>query len=281
MLYNIVIDTVTDSVRIFPFLFLACLLMEFLEHKTSSRSYQLIKKSSSFGPLVGGIIGAFPQCGFSAAASNLYAGRVITLGTLLSIYLSTSDEMLPIFLSERLPISMIVKVLLIKIVIGIFVGFVIDFIFSKKNNSTYHDKIHELCEHEHCHCERKLFLPSLRHTLSILFFIFLVSFCLNLIIGYGGEEQLTHLFINKPVIGQLITGLIGLIPNCAASVVITKLYLEGVLSLGAMFSGLLVGAGIGLLVLVRTNKPQSENLFIIALLYASGVFFGILIDLLL
>ena len=274
-------DTLSDSIKLLPFLFLTYLAMEYLEHKTGEKLQNTIRKSGKWGPVIGGVLGAFPQCGFSAAASNLYAGRIITLGTLLSIYLSTSDEMLPVLISENAGIGMIMKVLGTKILIGMAAGLVIDFVIRNLlRNREEELRIEHLCEQHHCHCEEGILKSALHHTIEIFLYLLLISFVLNLLIGMIGEDFLAGLILNRPVIGELIAGMIGMIPNCAASVVITQLYLKGILSAGAMMSGLLSGAGVGILVLLRVNDKHKENVRIIVMLYAIGVLAGLLIELL-
>ncbi len=279
---EVIEDTLLDSVKLLPFLFLTYLAMEYLEHRTSNKTKRIIRNSGKAGPFFGAILGAFPQCGFSAAASNLYAGRVITLGTLISIYLSTSDEMLPVFISEQAGVSLIVKVLLAKIVIGMAMGFLIDFLirtFKKPVIKEIKVNIEGVCEHDHCHCEKSIVKSSLKHTVTIFVYIVIISFILNTIIYFIGEETLGNVILNRPTIAPLISTIVGLIPNCAASVVLTQLYLNGVMSIGAMMSGLLAGAGVGVLVLFKENRDIKENLQILGLLYVIGVFCGIVIDL--
>lgn len=280
-MWDIILDTLIDGLKLVPFLFLTYLAMEYLEHKTGQKTQQIVKKAGKWGPLMGGLAGAVPQCGFSAAASNLYAGKVITLGTLLAIYLSTSDEMLPILISEKAPVMLIVRILLAKAVIGALAGFVVDVIFSKRGNEEEHEHIHEICEHEHCHCEKGIVRSALNHTVHITFFILAVTFALNLVLHFVGEDALANLVLNRPLLGPVLAGAVGLIPNCAASVVITQLYLQGAMSAGAMMAGLLVGAGVGLLVLFRVNHNRRENLKVLGLLYFTGVLAGILIEFLL
>lgn len=282
---DVLIDTIIDSIKLLPFLFVAYLIMEYIEHKTSDKTKKIVQKSGKFGPFIGGILGIFPQCGFSAIASNLYAGRIITLGTLIAIFLSTSDEMLPILISEAAPLDIILKILVVKLIIGIIAGFVIDSVISlinkNKNNKENEDgKIGEICEHEHCHCEKDGILKSsLKHTINIFIYIFIVSFILNTVIHIIGEDKLSMLILNRPVIGPIIAGLIGLIPNCASSVILTQLYLSEVISVATMISGLLVGAGVGILILFRVNKNIKENIRIIGLLYVIGVIAGIMLEL--
>ena len=273
-------DAIIDSVKLLPFLFITYLIMEYIEHKTKDKTKETIKKSGKIGPLVGGILGIVPQCGFSVSATNLYAARVITLGTLIAVYLSTSDEMLPIFISEGVEIGVIAKILGIKLVIGIVAGFAIDFVIRLKNKGKVEEeKIIDLCEKEHCHCEHGILKSSLKHTINIFLFILVITLIINIAIYFIGEETIAGFMKNQPILGPVIAGLIGLIPNCASSVLITQMYLENMITASTMIAGLLVGAGVGLAVLFRTNKGIKENIKITALLYAIGVFSGIALQL--
>lgn len=278
---DILLDTAIDSVKLLPFLFLTYLLMEALEHHTGSKARNRIKTAGKFGPLWGGLLGAVPQCGFSAAASSLYAGRVITVGTLLAIYLSTSDEMLPILISESVAAVTIIKILVTKVAIAVISGLLIEIFYvnvMKKNEKEM--DIHVVCEEEHCRCEDGILLSALKHTLKIFFYIFVISLVLNIVIGIIGEDALANLFMSVPVVGEMIAALVGMIPNCASSVVITELYLDGIIGAGAMMSGLLVNAGIGILVLFRLNRDVKQNLGILGALYVLGVFWGVVIEVL-
>lgn len=277
---HILEHSLLDTLKLVPFLFLTYLLMEYIEHRTTDKVKKMIHKSGSAGPFIGGLLGAVPQCGFSASAASLYAGRVISLGTLIAIFLSTSDEMLPILISEKADVRLILQILGMKVVIGMVAGFVIDFVMRlNKKPQNEKLKIHDMCEHGHCHCEKSIWKSALKHTLQIVIFILLVNLALNCVIEFIGEESLADLFFTKPVIGELVAGLVGLIPNCASSVVITQLFLEGVIGYSAMMSGLLVGSGVGILVLFKVNEKMKENLKILALLYAIGVGSGILLGL--
>lgn len=281
MVIEAIVDAAADILRILPFLFLTYLAMEFLEHKAGDRAQYLVRKAGRLGPLAGGMLGVFPQCGFSAAASNLYAGRIITLGTLLSVFWSTSDEMLPILISQKAPAGMILRILGIKALIGMAAGMAVDFVVRKRDpgREERHLKIEEMCDHQHCHCgEGKIWRSALSHTLQIALFILAVSLGLNILIGIVGEESIRSALGGRAMAGPAVAGLIGLIPNCAASVTLTQLYLEGLLSAGALIAGLLVGAGVGLLILFRVNENLGENLRITALLYAVGVISGIVIE---
>ena len=200
------------------------------------------------------------------------------MGTLIAVYLSTSDEMLPIFLSEAVPITTILSILGVKLIIGIIAGFVVDLVIRLKNKNMRETKIVDLCEKEHCHCEHGIFKSALKHTLNIFIFIFLITVVINIIIYLIGEEQISNFLQNQPVLGPILSGLIGLIPNCAASVILTQMYLENVISVSAMIAGTLVGAGVGIAVLFKANKGIKQNIGIVTLLYAIGVISGILLE---
>ena len=282
------IDAVLDSLKILPFLFVTYLIMEYLESHTEDRVRDLVKRAGWMGPFWGGLLGAVPQCGFSAAASNLYAGRAISLGTLIAIFLSTSDEMLPIMISESVPVTKMMKLLLVKLIIGILCGFVIDgFCHIRSSRKTGQPEdgedflIERLCEKEHCHCESGSIIGSaLKHTLHIILFVFAITVVLNLAFLFLGEERLTAVISSRPVSGMFLSALIGLIPNCGASVLLTQMYLHGVLPASHLIAGLLDGAGVGLLILFRVNPDQKENLHITLILYLLAVVFGMLIHLL-
>lgn len=277
---EVIEDALIDSIKLLPFLFITYLIMEYIEHKTSDKSKEAIKKSGKFGPIIGSILGIFPQCGFSVSATNLYAARVITLGTLLSVYLSTSDEMLPIFISEAVPVTTIIKILGIKLVIGMIAGILIDLCLRLKNkNKDEEEKIVDLCEKEHCHCEHGIIKSALKHTLSIFIFILIITLLINIAIYFIGEERIASFIEINPVLGPVLTGIIGLIPNCASSVILTQLYLEKIVTATTMISGLLVNAGVGLAVLFKMNKGIKQNIFIVFLLYAIGVISGLMLQL--
>ena len=276
---DIILDTLIDSIKLLPFLFVTYLILEYLEHKTGGKAQNIIKKSGKFGPAIGSLLGIVPQCGFSAAAANFYAGRVISLGTLIAIFLSTSDEMLPILISEAAPISLIGKVILIKLLIGMVCGFIID-LFSKFNNKekNIEKEIEHLCEHDHCDCEHGVVKSAIKHSLNIFVFIIIVSFILNLLIHFIGEDTISSIFNSNKILGPILASFVGLIPNCASSVILTQLNLSGVIPLSTMISGLLVNAGLGLLVLFRVNNNLKENILITTLLYIIGVLSGFILS---
>ncbi len=274
---EILIDTILDSIKLIPFLLLAFLIIELIEHKLNNKTEKIITKSKKIGPIIGSILGAIPQCGFSVMATNLYITRIITLGTLISIYLSTSDEMLIIMISEKVPIILIIKILIIKIFFGILYGIIIDIILSKEkqdNKTNY-----ELCDKDNCNCNHSIILSAIKHTLHITLFIFIITLIINTIFTLLGEKYLSKILLTNNILSPLITSLIGLIPNCAASVILTELYLNKAISLGALIGGLLTSSGSSLLILLKNNKNKKENITIILLLYSLGAISGIIIEL--
>lgn len=272
---EIIKDTIIDSIKLVPFLLLAFLFIELIEHKYQKTSQMIIKKSGKFGPLLGGILGCFPQCGFSVMATNLYVTRLISLGTLISIYLSTSDEMLPILLAEDVNIKTIIILLLTKLIIGIIFGFIIDIIYQKNKKVPSY----QFCEDDNCHCEKGIIMSSINHTLHTIIFIALVSLILNCIMYYGGESYLSTIFHYNKLISPFLASLIGLIPNCGASVVLTELYINGIINFSSVIAGLLTGSGVAILVLFKTNKNLKENFNILILIYLIGSISGLILQL--
>jgi len=272
---EIIIETLLDSIKLIPFLFIAFLLIELIEHKISKKNLKIIEKSGKFGPVIGALLGIFPQCGFSVLATNLYTTRIITLGTLIAIYLSTSDEMLPILLSRNIEFSFIFKILLLKLFIGMLCGFIIDlFIRKKEKIGNYH-----ICKEDDCHCQDNILFSTVKHTVNIVIFIIFINFLLNICFEYLGHDYLSKLFLKNSLFGPFITSLIGLIPNCGSSVIITELYLNNAISFGSMLSGLLTGSGVAIVILFKTNKNIKENIKILFLIYSFGVISGVIIDL--
>lgn len=269
-----------DTLKLVLMLFLTYLLMEFIEHKASDKARGVMTKAGDFGPAIGGVFGAVPQCGFSAAAANLYTGRVITIGTLVAVFLATSDEMLPIMLAENIKISKVLLIILYKTVVGIAVGFAIDLVFKMLRIKRQDINIDEICENDECHCERGIVFSAVHHTLSVSLFIFAVTVAINAAMFFIGYESLSSSVLSLPVISHVICAIVGLIPNCASSVALTRLAMQGVISAGAMMSGLFAGAGVGLLVLFRMNRHVKENVIVVALLVGIGLVFGLLADLL-
>lgn len=268
--------TILDSIKLLPFLFVTFLIIEYIEHKIDNK--KIVTASGKFGPFIGGLLGVFPQCGFSASATNLYATRIITLGTLISVYLSTSDEMLPILMANKVEFSVILKILGLKFLIGMFCGFIIDFIFRKKTNKLEIDK---LCEHDHCNCSHShnVFTSAFKHTINITIFILIFLFIVNVTFEYLGEDFLSKIFMKNTIFSHFLSSIVGLIPNCGASIMITELYLNNTITFGAMMSGLLTGSGIAIIILFKSNKNIKQNIFILFLIYLIGVVSGIIIDL--
>lgn len=280
LISDVLLDTLIDSAKLFPLLLLTYLAMEFIEHKASSKTDKLITSVGRAGPAVGGLLGVVPQCGFSGAVAGFYAARIVTLGTFISVILVTSDEMLPILISNRTDITVILKLLGCKLAVGIIAGFLIDFIVPKKPCNA-HEGIDRMCRSEHCSCNKSgIFVSALKHSGQVIAMIFAVSFVIALIMELIGEENLSRLIINQPFVGELITGLLGIIPNCSVSVILTDLYVDGILSAGALLSGLLVNGGVGILVLFRLNHNIKENIAIVGIIYAIGVIAGMLLGLL-
>ena len=272
-MFGVLQDTIVDSIKLIPFLFITYLIMELIEHSAGEKTEKLIKKSGRFGPLLGALLGVVPQCGFSAVAANFYAAKIITRGTLIAIFLSTSDEMLPILISEG------ADILIIKIAIGIGIGITIDLL--SKNHKENKNSIHSICENENCNCDEEgVIKSSINHTLQIFAYIFIISLVINSIIFAIGEEKIASLAVNVPVLGTLLAALVGVIPNCASSIILTELYLEKIITLGPMIAGLLVNSGIGVLILFKVNKDKKDNFKILGILYLVGVTAGIIIDLL-
>ena len=271
---DIIMDTLLDSVKLLPFLFLTYLAMELLEHKAGGRLLKKISVVDKAGPFLGAVFGVVPQCGFSAAASSLFAGRVITVGTLLAIYLSTSDEMLPVFLGEGLPVRVIAVVLGIKFLIALLCGFVTDLLLRRPKERS----VSELCQKERCHCERGLFVSAAYHTARTLVFVLLINVMLGVALAFVGTERLSAFLLRVPFLAPVLSALLGLVPNCAVSVAIATLYARGVLSFGALLAGLLPGAGAGLLVLFRASRREKRFLWFLPALFLIGVAFGFLFD---
>ncbi len=275
---HVIKHTIIDCLNMLPILYIAYLLMEYLELKAGDRLNVAVAKVGKAGPLLGSLLGVVPQCGFSGAIAGFYAAGIVTLGTLIAVFVSTSDEMLPILLSSSVGFSVVLKALLFKIFGGIVCGYAIDLtlrIFRKGKEATS-SHIHDFCEQEHCDCHENIFLSALRHTIKVFILIIIVTFALNLAFEYIGEAFLSDLFITQPVIGEMLSSLVGLIPNCSVSVLITNLFVEGVITEGMMLSGLMANAGVGLLVLFRLNKNVKQNFIITAVLYVCSVLLGIL-----
>jgi len=277
-LKEVLLDGLMDTLSVIVFLFLTYLLMEYIEHRASDKLTAFLKKSGPLAPAMGSALGAVPQCAFSAMASNLYTGRVITLGTLIAVFLSTSDEMLPILISGSVDIGKIFIILGYKAAVALTVGFAVDIlmkIFSKKEQDIDIDRI---CENDNCHCERGIFYSAVHHTVTISIFIFAVTLVINTLIFFVGTDRLSELGSSSFGLSHLIFAIIGLIPGCATSVAISTLGIRGIISAGTMLAGLFPGAGVGIIILWRQNHNKKENLLIMLTVVAAGFLFGILAD---
>ena len=308
MLVDVIADSVLDTLELVPFLFVTYLAMETLEHSTEGRMQGLVARAGHAGPIVGGLLGAVPQCGFSAMAATLYSGGVVTAGTLVAVILSTSDEMVPVFLAHQEPAGRLLSIMLLKVVVGIVVGLLLDAVLhAVRHVGNPQPHIHDLCERAHCRCEDDeagsdaspesdadghgeaerghhhghghwaIVRSAAIHTVQVTGFILLVTFLFGLLIEVMGEDALAQLLGSHPVRATFLAALVGLIPNCGASVAITELYLDGVLGAGPMVAGLLASGGVGLLVLFRTNNNVRQNIAIMAFVYVVGVVVGLIV----
>lgn len=273
------LDTALDCLKMLPFLFFAFLLLEAVEHHTSKKTDKILAKSGNFGPLVGALLGCVPQCGFSVFAANLYSGGLIGLGTLIAVFLSTSDEAVIIMFSHPESKAEILKLIAVKIVIAVFFGYIITLFEKKKPEPEKH--VEDLCEDEHCGCHDEhggILKPALRHTVKIFGFLVLTVFILNLAVEFLGIDRISKLLLSDSFFQPFLAAIIGIIPNCAASILLTELYLKSAISFASVISGLCMGAGAGLIVMFRENRNVKENLKIVAIMYACSVLSGIAVS---
>ena len=275
-MFDVLLDAILDSLKTLPFLFGAFLLMEAAEKHYGKHMDAILKKSKWGGPLAGSLLGCIPQCGFSVIASNLYAGGLITLGTLLAVYLSTSDEAIILLLADSSRGSDILKLMLTKVIIGILAGYVTDLIFFKQRQGR---NMEQICSDCHGEEENGILKPALHHTIHLFSWLLVLTLILNVVMELTGAEQLSAWLLGNTVFQPVLAALIGLIPTCAASVILTQLYLSGANSFASVVAGLCTGAGAGLLVLFKMNKDKRENLKILSLLYVIGVLAGMILEL--
>lgn len=350
LLIDILLDAGKDTLSLVPFLLVTYLALETLEHVAGDRVNGAIKRAGAAGPIVGSLLGIVPQCGFSAMAATLYAGRVVTLGTLVAVFLSTSDEMLPLLLAEQVPVQTMAMLLVSKALIALITGFIVDAaIRGLRRNARAHaairrtvlgtaanpahvncahddhtggdiidevaeagvsaDHIHELCERDHCGCDDdedehglghdhghadehhhdrghshegapvlSIIRSAISHTVQVSVFIFLVTLILVAVLETFGESAIEQFLRGNEMLAVLGSALVGLIPNCSASVVITQLYLEGALQLAPMLAGTLISAGVGYLVLFRTNRSARENALFLVMMYVIGAGWGLVLS---
>jgi len=272
------LDGFIDTLKILPFLLVTFIVLEFIEHKFSAKQKKLLSKNKKYGPLIGGILGGLPECGFGTMAASLFSARVITIGTLIAIFLSTSDEMIPVMISEQADIKLLIGIILFKIMVGIIIGFIVDLLYRKKQDLKL-EEIKDLCEHDHCDCDHDgIVVSSIKHTLKTGLFILVFNLVINLIIFKIGEDNLSQILLHNNIFSYFLSSLVGLIPSCAGSVIITELYLSNMISTGTMLAGLLTGSGIGILLLFKTNKNLKENMIVLSIIYFVGVSIGIIVD---
>ena len=310
---DVLADSVIDALKLIPFLFVTYLAMEALEHFASNKVKETVERADAAGPVVGALLGALPQCGFSAMAATLFSGRVVTAGTLVAVILSTSDEMIPVFVAHQQPAGRMLSIIAIKVVLGIVAGLLLDLVLRLLHRAgDGHTHIHELCEREHCHCEEAdeldeehhdrdhhgdhhdhhehghhhghghshhgawgIVRSACVHTAQVTTFIFLISLLFGLIIEGLGVDSIRSMLAYHPVRATFIAALVGLIPNCGASVAIAELFLDGTLATGPMLAGLLSSGGVGLLVLWRTNADARQNVYVTLLVYGVAVLAGL------
>lgn len=312
LIFDVLADSVIDTLKLIPFLLVTYLAMEALEHFASNKVKDAVERAGTAGPVVGGLLGALPQCGFSAMAATLFSGRVVTAGTLVAVILSTSDEMIPVFVAHQEPASRMLAIIAIKVALGIVAGLLLDLVLRLLHRAgDGHTHIHELCEREHCHCEEAdepdededddergshgghhdhghhhghchshngvwgIVRSACVHTAQVTAFIFLISLLFGLIIEGLGVDSIRSTLAYHPVRATFIAALVGLIPNCGASVAIAELFLDGTLATGPMLAGLLSSGGVGLLVLWRTNADARQNVYVTLLVYGVAVLAGL------
>ena len=276
---EVLLHGLLDTLRLVPFLFLTYLLMEWVEHRASDKAERVMRRAGVLSPIVGAAVGLLPQCGFSAAAASLYAGRVIGLGTLAAVFLSTSDEMLPVLISGAAdPISILI-IILYKLVVAAAVGVLVDLILRLFGRGRGEIDIDAFCESDGCHCERGIFYSALRHTLTVSAFVLITTIIVGTLVFFVGEETLATVLHGLPIISHFIAAAVGLIPTCAMSVALTDLALDGIITAGTMMAGLFSSAGVGVLVLFRVNKRHAENFLVLGIVLLVGTVFGLLFDL--
>ncbi len=269
-----------DTLWLLPFLFLTYLLMEWVEHRAADKAERVMRRAGVLSPIVGATVGVLPQCGFSAAAASLYTGRVIGLGTLVAVFLSTSDEMLPVLISGSVsPVSILI-IVAYKLTVAAVVGIILDLVLRLLGRGRGEIDIDAFCESDGCHCERGILYSAARHTLTVSLFVLVTTLLIGTAVFFVGEDTLSALFHGIPVLSHFIAAIVGLIPTCAVSVALTTLSLDGIITAGTMMAGLFSSAGVGVLVLFRVNKRLRENLIVLGILVSVGVLFGLLFDLL-
>jgi hypothetical protein len=304
-MYELVLEALIDSLKMIPFLLAIYIIIELVEYKLGDKIRENVQKAGAAGPALGAVAGILPQCGFSVVTTALYTQRLVTIGTLLAVYISTSDEAIPIILSQPDKVGIILPLLLTKFIIAVIAGYLIDFFYRKTNREVlqhikkyalkqddinhHHETIKDdvaCCGHSTCSTAKtfsvkEIFLHPLIHTLKIFVYIFIASLFINLIIFWIGNEKLTLLLASHAVWQPFLAALVGLIPNCVASVTITELYLSGVITYGSVIAGLCASGGLGLLILFKEEEHKKNAYRIIAMLYGVSVLAGLIFQYLL
>lgn len=276
-MFDCILEAFLDTLKILPFLLAAFLILELIEHKLSKKAEKMLVSNRRLGPVIGGLLGALPQCGFSAMAAEFFSSRVITMGALVAIFLSTSDEMLIIMLGEQADLGVISMILGIKILIGVATGLVVDIFYCRKKIKTG-SQIEAVCEHEHCECEKRgIWVSSLIHTLKTGLFVLIANLLIGLILYFVGEEQVAQILSGGGFWVYIVAALVGLIPNCAPSVILTELFLGGMINMGVLLAGLLPASGVGILLLFKTNKNLKEDFLIMGIIVLIGLLCGVII----
>ncbi len=273
------LDALIDALKLLPFLFAAYLFIEYLEHRASNKLVASLSKFGRLSPVIGAAAGLVPQCGFSVSAANLFAGRIISLGTLFAVFAATSDEALPILLGSNAR-GYALPLLAVKFAVGAAAGLLIDALHKRPASDEHleaHDELHAHCAHE-C-CEHGIVRTALRHTLMSFLFILASILLINVLLMLVGETTLAALFAGSGLLGTVLASLVGFIPGCGASILLTELFVGGAISFGSLCAGLTVNSGIGLLVLVRGNKRRRENLTVVGLLLLAGLLTGFVVNL--
>ena len=281
IMLDAIIDGLIDTLKLLPYLFVTFVILEYLEHKMNKKHEKALAKKTKLAPIVGSTLGALPQCGFSTMAASLFSKKVITMGTVIAVFLSTSDEMLPIMIGEHTSVGILLKIVGFKVLLGIVVGLIVDLVYRPKKEHVK-EEVEHLCHKEHCHCEKDgIFKASIKHTLKIGLFILIANLLINLVICFIGEENLGNILLKKNILTYFLASLIGLIPNCASSVIMTELYLSGLVTIGTLMAGLLTGSGLGILLLFKENKNIKENITILSIIYLVGITVGCIVDIIL
>ena len=279
MILDILLDALLDSVKMLPFLFAAYWLIEFLEHRHSERVERALAGGGRFGFVPAALLGCLPQCGFSAMAANLYGSKVITLGTLLAVFLTTSDEAVPMLLALPEKWPALAAIMAVKLAVGLAAGFALDFlcrgVIPASVRGGYTGRGEEVDCHEHQEADGIL-KAAFKHTLHIWLYIFAFNLLLGAVVALVGQDAIGMWLARSGWLQPALAGLIGLVPNCVASILITQLFAAGQLSFGGAVAGLCTAGGVGLAVLLRANKSWKQNAFIIALLYGIGVAAGMI-----